>query len=199
MPQIFDRIGRETVRQQLLEAGFALIKQYGLKKTSVGDVAKAAGIATGTFYNFFPSKEEFVYQIVVHKRTIMKSYFDELTSGGKIDRDGFRQYLLKVYLSDNSVFDYMNDSEIAMLNARWPAEYWKNSENDETSSKRFLELLEGVRPQCNWRVFANLSKSIALIRYGRVRLYPEEYEETITIYTDAIVRYVFGEERSTPD
>lgn len=123
----------------------------------------------------------------------MKGYFDELTKNGKADKEAFRQYLLKVYLTDNNVFDYMNDSEIAMLNARWPAEYWKNEENDEATSKKFLGLLEGVRPECIWRVFANLSKSIALIRYGRARLYKEEYEETIRIYTDAIIRYVFGE------
>lgn len=193
MPQIFDKIGRDTVRQQLLDAGFELIKQHGLKKTSVGDIAKAVGIATGTFYNFFPSKEEFVYQIVVDKRNIMKAYFDELTKDGKTDKEGFREYLRKVYFSDNNVFDYLNDSEIAMLNARWPAEYWKNSDNDEMTSQKLLGHLEGVRPQCNWRVFANLSKSIALIRYGRVRLYQEEYEETINIHIEGIIRYVFGE------
>ena len=61
MPQIFDKVGRDRVRIQLLETGFELIKQYGMKKTSVSEIAKKTGIATGTFYNFFPSKEEFIY------------------------------------------------------------------------------------------------------------------------------------------
>ena len=53
MPQIFDEAGREKVRVLLLESGFELIKTYGLKKTSISDITKRAGIATGTFYNFF--------------------------------------------------------------------------------------------------------------------------------------------------
>ncbi|MFV0362461.1 MAG: hypothetical protein ACK5LL_05145 [Suipraeoptans sp.] len=33
----------------------------------------------------------------------------------------------------------------------------------------------------------------SLIRYGKTRLYQDEYEEGIYIYIDAIIRYVFGE------
>ncbi|MFV0362452.1 MAG: TetR/AcrR family transcriptional regulator [Suipraeoptans sp.] len=193
MPQIFDKIGRDKVREQLLEAGFQLIKQYGLKKTSVSDIAKAAGMATGTFYNFYPSKEEFVYQIVLYNRGIVKGYFENLIKDGKISKEDFRQYLRKIYLSDNNIFDYLNDDEISMLNARWPEEYRIKPSNDETTSKWILEHLEIINPQCNWKVFANLSKSISLIRYGKTRLYQDEYEEAIDIYIDAIIRYVFGE------
>lgn len=193
MPQIFDKIGREKVREQLLEAGFELIKQYGLKKTSIGDIAKKAGIATGTFYNFFTSKEEFVYQIVLYKRAIIKGYYDDLIKGGKIGRETFRKYLREIYLSDINIFDYLDDSEIAVLNARWPEEYWKTRENDQMTSQWMLEHLDGISPSCNWKVFSNLSKSISLIRYGRVRLYQDVYEETLDIYIDAIICYVFGE------
>lgn len=185
MPQIFEKIGREKVREQLLEAGFLLIKQYGLKKTSVSD------IATSTFYNFFPSKEEFVYQLVLYKRSIVKGYFDELISEGKADKEQFRQYLRKIYLSDNNVFDYLSESEIEMLNARWPEEYWKNRDNDEHSTQWLLGNLNGVSPNCDWKVFANLSKSIALIRHGKRRLYQDKYEEALEVCIDAIIRYVF--------
>lgn len=191
MPQIFDKIGRDKMREQLLEAGFKLIKKHGLKKTSISDIAKMAGIATGTFYNFFPSKEEFVYQIVLHKRSIVKALFENLIKDGKTDREGFRHYLRKVYFSDHNIFDYLTDDEVAMLNARWPENYWKNQDNDEAASKWFLEHLEGVSPTCDWKIFANLSKAISLIRYGRVRLYQDKYEEALGIYIDAIIRYVF--------
>lgn len=192
MPQIFDRLGRDKVREQLLETGFQLIKLHGLRKTSVADIAKNAGIATGTFYNFFQNKEEFIYQIVLYKRQIAKESFEALIHNGKVDKHAFREYLRMVYLSDSNLFDYMNEGEIAMLNARWPEEYWKNAESDEVTTKQFLEHLEGVSPACDWKVFSNLSKSISLIRYGRMRLHQDKYEETIDIYLDSIIRYVFG-------
>ena len=191
MPQIFDKIGREKVREQLLETGFQLIKQYGLKKTSVADIAKKAGIATGTFYNFFSSKEEFVYQLILFKRSIVKDCFQEMITGGKADKEAFRQFLRKIYLTDNDVFEYLSEGEIEMLKARWPEEYWKNQGNDSGTAQWLLHNLEGVRPECDWKVFANLSKSIALIRHGKQRLYQEEYEETLDVCIDAIIRYVF--------
>lgn len=191
MPQIFDKIGRDKVREQLLETGFQLIKQYGLKKTSVADISKKAGIATGTFYNFFQSKEEFVYQLVLYKRSFIKNSFQEITADGKADKESFRQFLRKIYLADNDVFEYLSESEVEMLKARWPEEYWKNQSNDSGTSQWLLSNLEGVRPECDWKVFANLSKSIALIRHGKQRLYQEEYEETLDVCIDAIIRYVF--------
>ncbi|RXZ79617.1 TetR/AcrR family transcriptional regulator [Paenibacillaceae bacterium] len=191
MPRVFENIGRDKVREQLLEQGFELIKQHGLKKTSVSDIAKNSGIGTGTFYNFFSSKEEFVYQIVMYKRNIIKEHFNNLMQNGKLDKEAFRNYLLEIYLSDHNIFDYINDSEIAILNARWPEEYWKNSTNDAYTTEWILSHLEGVSPNCDWKVFANLCKSISLIRYGQTRLHQDKFQETLEVYIDAIIRYVF--------
>ena len=41
---------------------------------------------TGTFYNFFKTKEEFVYQIVLYKRNQSKELLSGLTKKGKIDK-----------------------------------------------------------------------------------------------------------------
>jgi AcrR family transcriptional regulator len=191
MPQIFDKIGRDKVRTQLLDTGFELIKQYGLKKTSVSDIAKRSGIATGTFYNFFPSKEEFVYQLVLYKRQMVKEAFDELVADGKADKERFRIFLRKLYFEDNDVFQYLSEDEIDLLRARWKEEYWKNEENDERTSKWVLECLTGLKEDVNWKVFANFTKSIALIRHGKDKLYKEEYEETIDIFIDSILNYLF--------
>ncbi|MFI3202326.1 MAG: TetR/AcrR family transcriptional regulator [Eubacteriales bacterium] len=191
MPQIFHKIGRNKIQENLFDAGFKLIKKYGLKKTSIADISCNAGIATGTFYNFFPSKEEFIYQLIIYKRNIAKMDFETLVANGKIDKETFRKYLRKVYLSDDNVFDYLDDKDIAMLNTRWSEENWKSERNDEKTTKWLLSHLIDVNPNCEWKVFANLSKSISLIRYGKVRLYEAEYEKMLDIYLDAIIRYIF--------
>lgn len=191
MPQIFDKMGRDRVRIQLLETGFELIKQHGMKKTSVSDIAKKTGIATGTFYNFFPSKEEFIYQLVVYKRQSVKAAFEELTAEGKADREKFRQYLCRIYLEDNDVFQYLSDEEADILRSRWKEEYWKNEKNDEQTSKWILGCLSGLNPNVNWKVFANFTKSISLIRHGKDKLYDEEYRTIIEMFIDAILDYLF--------
>ena len=191
MPQIFDKVGRDKVRIQLLETGFELIKQHGMKKTSVSEIAKKTGIATGTFYNFFPSKEEFIYQLVVYKRQSVKEAFEELTAEGKADREQFRRYLRRIYLEDNDVFQYLSDEEINILRSRWKEEYWKNERNDEQTSKWVLSCLSGLKQDVDWKVFANFTKSISLIRHGKDKLYEEEYEATIEMFIDAIIDHLF--------
>lgn len=52
--------GAQRTRQKLLEAGKALISARGLSGVSVEDITEACGVAKGTFYTYFKSKEEIV-------------------------------------------------------------------------------------------------------------------------------------------
>lgn len=58
MPKIFSQDDRATIRQRLIDAGRDHFLRYGLRKTNVEELARAAGIAKGTFYSFFESKED---------------------------------------------------------------------------------------------------------------------------------------------
>jgi AcrR family transcriptional regulator len=45
-------------REAILTAAFALFGHYGYRRTSIDDIAQEAGIAKGTVYLYFKSKEE---------------------------------------------------------------------------------------------------------------------------------------------
>jgi AcrR family transcriptional regulator len=45
-------------REQLLDAAEALLLEHGLRATTVADVAEAAGVAKGTMYLYYTSKDE---------------------------------------------------------------------------------------------------------------------------------------------
>jgi len=53
-----------TRREDILQASYQLFKEVGYEQTKVEHIAKQAGIAKGSFYNYFKSKEE-VYEAVV--------------------------------------------------------------------------------------------------------------------------------------
>jgi len=61
---VFTKEARQVIRQSLLQQGRKLFLRYGLRKTNVGELARAAGIAKGTFYHFFDSKEELFTEIL---------------------------------------------------------------------------------------------------------------------------------------
>jgi len=51
-----ERKKRET-RQRLVEAALRLFREQGYDGTTVGQIAGAAGVAKGTFFNYFETKE----------------------------------------------------------------------------------------------------------------------------------------------
>jgi AcrR family transcriptional regulator len=65
-------LDRETRRQQILEAATTVFAKKGYRHTSVADIIEAAGIARGTFYLYFQSKEEIFLALI-------DRWFEELT------------------------------------------------------------------------------------------------------------------------
>lgn len=57
MPKIFTEEQRAGMQERIIEAGRTLFREKGFQKTSVNTITDAVGIAKGTFYNFFSSKE----------------------------------------------------------------------------------------------------------------------------------------------
>lgn len=53
----------EIRRDQLLDSAERLFAEKGYAETTVADIAEAAGVAKGTFYLYFPSKEHCVLAI----------------------------------------------------------------------------------------------------------------------------------------
>lgn len=57
MPRGFNENEKDSIRNSLLEAGRKKLVTTGMHKTSVEELARAAHISKGAFYQFFPSKE----------------------------------------------------------------------------------------------------------------------------------------------
>lgn len=63
----------EDKRTEIFNNGKAIFSTKGFKQTNVSDITKAAGIAVGTFYNYFSSKEAVSGDIPGRKREAEKS------------------------------------------------------------------------------------------------------------------------------
>lgn len=50
-------------RKKLLEVGERLIAERGFDNVSVEDITEESGVSKGTFYTYFPHKEDIVYHI----------------------------------------------------------------------------------------------------------------------------------------
>lgn len=61
----------QSTREAVLEAALELFAERGFHGTAVPDIAKAAGIAAGTIYRHFESKEQLVNQVYRRCKTAM--------------------------------------------------------------------------------------------------------------------------------
>jgi AcrR family transcriptional regulator len=55
---------RATKRHQLLQAAAAVFARKGYHAARIADIARAAGVAKGTVYEYFPTKEELFYALL---------------------------------------------------------------------------------------------------------------------------------------
>ncbi|WP_132057015.1 TetR/AcrR family transcriptional regulator [Halorussus amylolyticus] len=60
----FDDDERERIRRELRETGRDLFARHGLEKTTIADLTDPVGIATGTFYRFYDSKDRLYYEVL---------------------------------------------------------------------------------------------------------------------------------------
>jgi AcrR family transcriptional regulator len=63
MPR-FSEHERQVIKSRLLKEGERLFAAHGIKRVSVDELARAIGIAKGSFYSFYPSKEQLFTEIV---------------------------------------------------------------------------------------------------------------------------------------
>jgi len=64
-------VSREARRAELVSAAATVFAKRGVAKTVVSDIVKAAGVAQGTFYLYFDSKDDAVVAVVERIATTM--------------------------------------------------------------------------------------------------------------------------------
>jgi AcrR family transcriptional regulator len=81
------------VRHRILEAAERLFGTSAYEATTVRRIAEAAGIATGSFYRYFPSKRQLLVELLRHLneelRSEMRRAIADATDQREIERRGF--------------------------------------------------------------------------------------------------------------
>ena len=95
MPQHFSEEERAAIRTSLMDKGREIFIRYGLRKATVDQLARAAGISKGSFYNFFPSKEMLFMEIREEEERLLKTDFLRTAfPEEKVDRASLKRFFL---------------------------------------------------------------------------------------------------------
>ena len=87
----------EATRRRLLEAAEAEIAEKGFSRASISSITRRAGVGQGTFYLYFPSKEDALRELVRHMGRELRRALSLATRGVKarleIERKGLEAFL----------------------------------------------------------------------------------------------------------
>lgn len=191
--RVFTEEERAEYREKMLNAGFELLKQYGMTHMSVAKITEAAGIGVSTFYNFFSSKEEYVYEVIKYRRKMIPEFIKIALNGKeKAGPEETRTYLKMMIDEKYSVFPSLTpDDEKRLLNML-PEQAEPNLQLETETSYKFFQYMEGVRPDINIALVTNLIKVYVLAAEGRDILHDKAYEETMERMRDLILYELFG-------
>lgn len=164
-PAIFTNEEKDVIRNKMLEEGFSSIKNNGFRNTSVAEIAKSAGIAKGTFYNFFHSKEHFVVAVIEHRNNVL---FDQITNYCKnktFTTSSDVHNLLKYILSDvtDNLYNYLSLEEIISISNKVP-DFIAPEHAVKKMVDNLLSILPDKNNNCNWKLLVNYSRLISLLR-----------------------------------
>lgn len=201
MPAIFNDESRNDIRNKMLTNGFRSIKQKGYKKTSIEEIAKQSGIAKGTFYNFFQSKENFVLEIILNKNNEILKNIENYCHNRVIDtRSSVFEFVTFIFGEENeNLYSYLTFDEIRQIISKRP-DFIAPDESAQMTVRYLLSFIPNKNAQCDWKVIINYARMISVIRNcdDTVSFYKEVMDKNIFAIMGLIVDEIMGINKEKP-
>jgi len=99
-------------RERILLAAWEAIRKYGFDKTTVADIASGAGIAKGTVYLYFHSKEEVMLALVELTNRRINDSLERIAVSSISPRAKVREILMSRILRIYDIVKYPHGEEI---------------------------------------------------------------------------------------
>jgi len=179
----------------MLEAGFPLIKEYGMTHTTISKITEAADIAKGTFYHFWKNKEEYIADLIMYRRMIMIPQLidkDVMEGRRRLGREDARNYFKALIDAEISIYPHMTLEDEGQLIHKTEA-FIPDAEKEGAITAGLLQHLDGVREDVDLLLVANLSKILVITSQAREELHEAVYEKTIDTIIESILDQIFKE------
>ena len=193
MPTAFTDEELEHIRSALIQAGIRLSKELGLQKMSVEKLTAAVGIAKGSFYMFFGSKEDFILEVAEYTGAqTQKMLLSRLNGRRKMSAHEFMECFSGYLHSDFDLMNGLTVEDFFWLKKHIKKQVLFDPDEQIKTAELWLSLINDVRPGADAGTFVNLIKSIYAIREHSDTMVKASMESSVQVLLRTIEVYVSG-------
>lgn len=193
MPNAFTEEESKRIRQELILAGIRLSKELGMQKMSVEKLTAAVGIAKGSFYLFFGSKEDFILEVAAYaSEETQKMLLKKLNGRTQMSAHEFMEFFNEYLHSDLDLMNGLTVSDFYWLKNHIKKQVLFDPDIQIKTAQFWLSLLSDVREGVDTGTLVNLIKSIYAIREHSDTMVIASLENSVRILLHTIEIYISG-------
>jgi AcrR family transcriptional regulator len=195
-PRAFSEQEREIVRGKLLDAAEAFLSTTGIRKTTVEDLAKTAGISKGAFYLFYESKELLFMDALEREQMGIHNTLLQCMAQGPSPRDAFVHFageMYREYARKPWLLAFEGEDYALLLRRVSPERIQQHIEIDNAATRRFKDILGDeitVSPEL-------MSAAMRMLFIGilhRKEIGEEWADEAFSLMLESLADRIFKEE-----
>ncbi|MGD0004699.1 MAG: TetR/AcrR family transcriptional regulator [Anaerolineaceae bacterium] len=199
MPKGFTESEKNLIGERLLEQGYRQFSAYGLKKTSIEELAAASGISKGAFYLFYESKEALFMDVIEQAE---KRFRLELLEAIDLPGPSPRARLLRVFqkafdlLKTTPILKFFTGSDYDLLFRRVPAEkFQQHLASDEVFIGELLDRCRksGIPIRAQVEEISGLLYALVLTVLHEDDFGPGNFKGTVDTLMELMAAYCVGE------
>ena len=198
MATAFTAEEKEVIRKKLHKVAKECLQRYGVKKTTVDQMAAMADISKGSFYNFYSSKEMLFFAVLEeYQIDVMDRLTEQLGMEAKIDTNRLVQLLYDFYQDFRYSFMYtiFKNHEMELLVRKLPKEVIINHHLiDDRMVKKIVSRIN-IRENVSVEIVSALFRTIAMTILHIEEIGEEQFDTTLKLVIQGVVEQITKEDR----
>lgn len=198
MATAFTSEEKEVIRKKLHKVAKECLQRYGVKKTTVDQMAAMVDISKGSFYNFYSSKEMLFFAVLEeYQIDVMNRLTEQLGMETKIDTNRLVELLYDFYQDFRYSFMYtiFKNHEMELLIRRLPKEVITNHHMiDDRMVKEIVSRIN-IRENVSLEIVSALFRTIAMTILHIEEIGEEEFDITLKLVIQGVVEQITKEDR----
>ena len=198
MATAFTTEEKEVIRKKLHKVAKECLQRYGVKKTTVDQMAAMVDISKGSFYNFYSSKEMLFFAVLEeYQIDVMNRLTEQLDMEAKIDTNRLVQLLYDFYQDFRYSFMYtiFKNHEMELLVRKLPKEVITNHHLiDDRMVKKIVSRIN-IRENVSVEIVSALFRTIAMTILHIEEIGEEQFDTILKLVIQGVVEQITKEDR----